>query len=117
MGVPHYGADLARWASLVANILQVGQLGWGTNTYFVEALKRNSPTFSDISRRFVERAEPLTIRTFFETERWGIQVVSVSFNNIYMSNYWVDRGQGLGCIEPAKRDSYGNTTSESFNDL
>ncbi|KAL8977069.1 MAG: hypothetical protein Q9205_007057 [Flavoplaca limonia] len=75
MGVPHYGADLARWASLVANILQVSQLGWGTNTKFVEALKRNSPTFADISRQFVERAKPLTIRTFFETERWGNQVI------------------------------------------
>ncbi|KAL8846162.1 MAG: hypothetical protein Q9221_008730 [Calogaya cf. arnoldii] len=75
MGVPHRGADSARWASLVANILQVGQLGWGTNTNFVEALKRNSPIFSDISRQFVERAEQLTIRTFFETERWGNQVI------------------------------------------
>ncbi|KAL9023532.1 MAG: hypothetical protein Q9196_007145, partial [Gyalolechia fulgens] len=75
MGVPHRGADSARWASLVANILQVGQLGLGTNTNFVEALKRNSPTFSDISRQFVERATLLTIRTFFETERWGNQVI------------------------------------------
>ncbi|KAL8925462.1 MAG: hypothetical protein Q9172_002224 [Xanthocarpia lactea] len=75
MGVPHRGADSARWASLVANILQVGQLGLGTNTNFVEALKRNSPTFSDISRQFVERAKLLTIRTFFETERWGNQVI------------------------------------------
>lgn len=96
---------------------QFGQLGWGTNTNFVEALKRNSPTFSDISRQFVERADPLTIRTFFETERWANQVVSVSFYDIYISNYCVDRGQGLSCIEPAKRDSYASTTSESFNDL
>ncbi|KAL8863359.1 MAG: hypothetical protein Q9178_000039 [Gyalolechia marmorata] len=75
MGVPHRGADSARWASLVASILQVGQFGLGTNTNFVEALKRNSPTFSDISRQFVERAKLLTIRTFFETERWGNQVI------------------------------------------
>ena len=78
MGVPNRGADLAYWASFAAHILQFGQLGWGTNTKFVEALKRNSPTFADISRQFVERAVSLTIRTFFETERWGNQIVSVS---------------------------------------
>ena len=79
MGVPHRGADSAYWASFVANILQVVQLGWGTNTSFVEALKRNSPTFTEISTQFVERAASLRIRTFFETERWGNQVVGISY--------------------------------------
>ena len=90
MGVFHRGADSAYWASFFANILQVAQLGWGTNTKFVEALKRNSPTFINISTQFVERAALLRIRTFFETERWGNQVVGISY---YGSNVWLSTGQ------------------------
>jgi hypothetical protein len=75
MGVPHRGADLAYWATFAANILQFGQLGLGTNSKFVEALKRSSPTFANISGQFVERAVRLSIRTFHETERMGNQLV------------------------------------------
>lgn len=50
MGVPHHGANLAYWASFAANILlQLGQLGLGTNPKFIDALKRKTPTFADIS--------------------------------------------------------------------
>ena len=77
LGVPHRGSDLAYWASFAANILEIGQLGWGTNPQFVEALRRDSPVLAQISGQFVERAVILTIRTFFETERLGNQVVSV----------------------------------------
>lgn len=77
MGVPHRGAGLAFWGSLAANILRFTQLGWETNPKFVEELRRNSKTITDISEQFVERAQSLsTICTFFETERLGNQVVS-----------------------------------------
>jgi hypothetical protein len=76
LGVPHRGADVAYWATFAANILQFGQLGFGTHPVYVKALQRNSPTFANISTQFIERASPLLIRTFFETERMGNQVVS-----------------------------------------
>ncbi|KAF7502214.1 hypothetical protein GJ744_006436 [Endocarpon pusillum] len=75
MGVPHRGADLAYWAAFAANIVQVVQLGFGTNANFVEALKRNSQPFAKISRQFVERQLKLSIRTFYETQRLGNQVI------------------------------------------
>jgi len=77
-GVPHRGSDVAYWATFAANILQFGQLGLRTNPTYVKALQRNSSTFAEISTQFVERAESLSIRTFFETERMGNQVVSSS---------------------------------------
>jgi hypothetical protein len=71
-GVPHRGADIAYWAGLPANLLDHALMGFGGNTSFLNALKRASPTWRDISIQFVERAvPPLKIRTFFETERLG----------------------------------------------
>jgi hypothetical protein len=78
LGVPHRGSDIAYWATFAANILQFGQLGSRTNPAYVKALQRNSPTFASISTQFVDRAERLLIRTFYETERMGNQVVSSS---------------------------------------
>ncbi len=77
-GVPHRGSDTAYWANFAANILRFGQLGWRTNPAYVKALQRNSPTFANISTQFVGRTEQLSIRTFYETERMGNQVVSFS---------------------------------------
>ncbi|KAI9766209.1 MAG: hypothetical protein M1839_005011 [Geoglossum umbratile] len=68
-GVPHRGSDIAYWGTFAANLLKVTQLGFGTNNSFVEALRRNSATFADISRQFIERGANLPIRTFFETEK------------------------------------------------
>jgi hypothetical protein len=76
LGVPHRGSDVAYWATFAANILQFGQLRLGTNPAYITALQRNSPTFAHISTQFIERAAPLSIRTFYETERMGGQVVS-----------------------------------------
>jgi hypothetical protein len=78
LGVPHRGSDLAYWATFTATILQFGQLGLRTNPAYVNALQKNSPTFANISTQFIERAAPLSIRTFFETERMGNQIVSFS---------------------------------------
>lgn len=91
MGVPHRGADLAYWATFAANILQFGQLGLGTNSNFVRALKRSSPTFANISGQFVERAARLSIWTFYETERMGNQLVRALF--LSYVEYYVFRQQ------------------------
>jgi hypothetical protein len=69
LGTPHRGSDAAYWATYVANVLKVLQLGRGTNTAFVSALQRNSTEFANISQQWIERAAPLKIRTFYETER------------------------------------------------
>jgi hypothetical protein len=74
-GVPHRGSDIAYWGNFAANLLKITQLGFGTNTSFVEALKRNSATFADISQQFIERGANLPIRTFYETERLWNQLV------------------------------------------
>ena len=74
-GVPHRGSDLAYWSALAAKLMKNIQLRTGTNTSFIEALKRNSQTFTDISQSFIERAAPLKIITFFETERLKGNVV------------------------------------------
>lgn len=68
-GVPHRGSDLAYWSTFAARLLKTVQLGLGTNKSYVEALRKNSQTFADISQSFTERAEPLKIRTFYETEK------------------------------------------------
>src|SRR5271155_2065542 len=99
LGVPHRGSDVACWATFAANILQFGQLGLGTNPAYVEALQRNSLTFANISTQFVERAESLLIRTFFETERMGNQVVSSLSPSVSIrkrAHDGIDCGQGLG---------------------
>ena len=76
-GVPHRGADLAYWAAFLSNILKTVLLGFATRTTFVEALKRNSSTFADISQQFVERSAKLEIVTFFETKKLRGQLVSL----------------------------------------
>src|ERR1700733_10469592 len=76
LGVPHRGSDIAYWAAFAAKILRVGQLGFQANPVYIEALQRNSPTFANISTQFIERAVPLSIRTFYETEMMGNQLVS-----------------------------------------
>jgi hypothetical protein len=91
MGVPHRGADLAYWATFTANILQFGQLGLGTNPRFVEVLKRSSPTFANISGQTVERAARLSIRTFYETEKMGNQLVRTSINFVLSVTYLSNR--------------------------
>lgn len=68
-GMPHRGSDLAYWSTLAAKLLNTVQVGRGTNQSFVEALQRNSKTFTDISQSFIDRAAPLKVRTFYETEK------------------------------------------------
>lgn len=81
-GVPHRGADIAYWAGLPASLLDHTLVGFGGNTNFLNALKRASPTWREISIQFIERASPpLLIRTFFETERLGNILVCLNTMN------------------------------------
>src|SRR5271170_1461681 len=77
-GTPHRGSEAAYWGAYAANVLKVLQLGRGTNTSFVSALQRNSPEFAHISQQWIERAAPLKIRTFYETERLLGELVSLT---------------------------------------
>lgn len=74
-GVPHRGSDIASLGKFAAKLLEVAQLGFGTNTAFVEALTRNSDTFAHISQQFIERGADIPIRTFYETDKLGNQLV------------------------------------------
>lgn len=76
MAVPHRGADIAFWAAFAARLLRDAQLGFAGNPAYVNALQRNSRTCANISRQFVGRSTNLSIRTFFETEKMGNQLVS-----------------------------------------
>lgn len=73
--VPHRGADLAYWGTLAANLLKIAPLGLGANANFVQALKRNSKEFANISHQFVERSVNVQIRTFYETRKIMGQLV------------------------------------------
>lgn len=75
LGVPHRGADMAYWANLPAKLLEYGLMGYGGNNAFLGALEKNSHTWPEISRQFVQRAEGLKIRTFFESQRFHGQLV------------------------------------------
>ena len=68
-GVPHHPSDFAYGSTLAANLLQTIQLDLRTNKSFVKAFRRNFQTFADVSKSFIERAAPLKIRTFYETEK------------------------------------------------
>lgn len=78
LGVPHRGADIAYWASLPANIIKYGSLGFRGSTDFLNSLEKNSESWRTISKQFVERAESLQIRTFFETKKIGNVLVSTA---------------------------------------
>jgi hypothetical protein len=75
-GVPNRGADIAYWAAFAPRIIQAMQLYLGTGSNFVTDLMKNSPTFADISKQFIEREDMLNIRTFYETEKLYGRLVS-----------------------------------------
>lgn len=81
-GVPHRGSDLAYWSAFAARLMHTVQMGMSTNMSFVEALKRNSQAFAEVSQSFIERAAPLRIRRFYETERIHGYLVCITTSNI-----------------------------------
>lgn len=109
-GVPHRGSDLAYWASFATRLVEYGVLGFRGNHSYVSALQKNSQPFKDISSQFIERAAPLNIRTFYETERMGNQLVWSSCVTLcaYSIDDVTDCRQRFGDTEDSKRDSPWN---------
>lgn len=71
-GVPHRGSDIVFWAGLPASLLDKGLAGFNGNTRFLDALKKNSMEWREISEQFIQRADRvLLIRSYFETRRLG----------------------------------------------
>jgi hypothetical protein len=85
-GVPHRGADIAYWGLFDANLVKTVQLGFGTNTRFLEDLRSNSKSFADISEQFIARSSKLRIRTFYETEKLLNRLVRHR-NNLFMASF------------------------------
>lgn len=78
MGTPHRGSDAAFWGKFLAQTLSIAQLGLRGNNTLLADLTQNSKTLQDISQQFVERGKLLQIRSFYEVERLGPVIVSVS---------------------------------------
>jgi hypothetical protein len=81
-GVPHRGSNAAipYWGEFAARLVKIGSFGFATNTRYLQKLQNNSSAFSAISAQFVERAAPLQIRTFYESEKMGNQLVKFLFS-------------------------------------
>jgi hypothetical protein len=60
-GVPHRGSDLAFWAGLPASLLDKALFGFGGNTRLLDAGKKSSPEWRDISKQFVQRADAVPL--------------------------------------------------------
>ncbi|KAN0098199.1 hypothetical protein V8E51_013862 [Hyaloscypha variabilis] len=74
--VPHRGADIAYWANIATNALNLATLGARGNANFVRSLQKNSPEFANISQAFIQPAAQFTvIRTFYETVKIGNQLI------------------------------------------
>lgn len=74
--VPHRGAGAAYLATVAAQVYKFATLNFGGNKNFVEALKRNSPEFWQISEAFIQPASNLAIiRSFYETTKIANNIV------------------------------------------
>jgi len=51
-------------------------LGFTGNSNFVSVLKNNSKDWETLADNFVEKADSLHIRSFYETEKYGNLIVS-----------------------------------------
>lgn len=69
-GVPHHGADAAKWGSFAAKLADYGTLGSVSNSAFVTALERQSPKLASVSQQAIERFTGVQIRTFYETRKY-----------------------------------------------
>ena len=76
LGVPHHDSGLADWAKMSTDVVRWVSLGFAGNTNFVNVLKKSSKDWLYLSDNFVERADSLFIRSFYETEKYGNAIVS-----------------------------------------
>ncbi|KAH6634743.1 hypothetical protein B0J18DRAFT_406351 [Chaetomium sp. MPI-SDFR-AT-0129] len=75
LGVPHRGSGLADWAKVAADVAKGLSLGFAGNNHFIGLLKENSKDWVKLSDSFVERADNLFIRSFYETDKYGNVIV------------------------------------------
>ncbi|KAH6640994.1 P-loop containing nucleoside triphosphate hydrolase protein [Chaetomium tenue] len=75
LGVPHRGSGLADWAKVPVEVAKWLSLGFAGNSNFVNVLKESSKDWVKLSDRFVERADSLFIRSFYETEKYNNVIV------------------------------------------
>ena len=77
LGVPHKGSGSAWWGNFAANALKAASVGTSTNTSLVADLRRDSTALIDISNQFMPRGKDLIIYTFYETQKFAGEVVSL----------------------------------------
>ncbi|KAK4031373.1 hypothetical protein C8A01DRAFT_21392, partial [Parachaetomium inaequale] len=75
LGVPHRGSGLADWGKVAPDVAKWVSLGFAGNSNFVRVLKESSKDWVRLSEAFVERADSLSIRSFYETEKYGNVIV------------------------------------------
>ncbi len=68
-GTPHEGASIARWGTILANIVKISSLGTISNAKLAKNLESQSGILLEISKAFVDRGHDLDfIYSFFETK-------------------------------------------------
>ena len=68
MGTPHRGSELASWALLLGNIINLATLGRGIRNGILRQLHPKSDELRNISRQFVHRTTTLKIISFIEQQ-------------------------------------------------
>jgi hypothetical protein len=120
-GVPHRGSDSAYWAYFAARLLEFGQLGFGTNSTYVSALRRNSKTFADISQQFIDRGPCSTpLGHTMRPRRWGIdwyRPLTSPAHFCLTDSTTADCRQRLCEIGTSERDCRWNRRVESPNNV
>ncbi|KAJ6436674.1 hypothetical protein O9K51_10793 [Purpureocillium lavendulum] len=77
LGVPHRGSGLADWANVPAKLLKTLSMGFAGNSNFIKVLRSSSKDSVRLSENFVDRAKTIHFRSFFETDRYGNQIVGI----------------------------------------
>ncbi|PWI64506.1 hypothetical protein PCL_09587 [Purpureocillium lilacinum] len=75
LGVPHRGSGLADWANVPAKLVKTLSVGFAGNSNFVSVLRSSSKDWVRLSDNFVERANNIYFRSFFETTKCGNLIV------------------------------------------
>lgn len=68
MGTPHRGSEMASWAVLLANVINIVALRNVVRTELLKNLDRASSVLHDISVKFIHRATALKIMSFTEQQ-------------------------------------------------
>ncbi|KAJ6439085.1 ankryin repeat protein [Purpureocillium lavendulum] len=75
LAVPHRGSGLADWADGPAKLLKILSMGFAGNSNFTSVLRSSSKDWVRLSENFIDRANRIYFRSFFETDRYGNQII------------------------------------------